>query len=384
MKAFPKFLLAVCVILLGGLAAATALETKARTALVVDYATGTVLLEKNADLSLPPASMSKLMTLNMVFEALQDGRLTMDEKLPVSKKAMSYGGSTMFLTTRDKVSVRDLIQGVIVLSGNDACVVLAEALAGSEEEFAKSMTKRAKQLGMNNSTFANSNGWPDPNQRMSARDLVTLATRLIRVFPQYYHFFSEKEFPFDNRSPANRFNRNPLLKLNIGADGLKTGHTEEAGYGIVGSAVRNGRRVVLMLSGLQSAEDRASEAAKLMNWAFRQFVEKKVLKAGQTVGQANIWLGDQATVDLKIKEDLTAVLPVANANEVKGVITVTAPVPAPITKGQTLGTLTLQIPGLKTVSVPLVAANDVAKSGFVPRLRLSAQLLMQRLFALAN
>jgi D-alanyl-D-alanine carboxypeptidase (penicillin-binding protein 5/6) len=384
MKTYLRLLFTAGVILFGGLTAVSALETKARTALVIDFSTGTVLLEKNADLSLPPASMSKLMTLNMVFEALDDGRLTMDEKLPVSAKAMSYGGSTMFLTTRDKVSVRDLIQGVIVLSGNDACVVLAEALAGSEEEFASAMTKRAKQLGMTNSRFANSNGWPDPNQRMSARDLVTLATRLIRVFPQYYHFFSEKEFPFDSRSPANRFNRNPLLKLDIGADGLKTGHTSEAGYGVVGSAVRNGRRVVLMISGLQSTKDRASEAAKLMNWAFRQFVEKKVLKAGDTVGQAEIWQGAQATVAMQIKEDVTAILPVSNAKQLKGEITVSTPVQAPITKGQELGTLTLQIPGLKSVTVPLVAANDVAKSGFLSRLGLSARILVQRLFALAN
>jgi len=213
---------------------ALALETTARAAMVMDFDTGIVLLAKNEDEALPPASMSKLMTLNMVFEALEDGRLTLDERLPVSEHAMSYGGSTMFLNTRDRVSVEDLIQGVIVLSGNDACAVLAEALGGTEAEFARRMNERARELGMLNSTFANSNGWPDANQRMSARDLVFLARRLIKDFPQYYHYFSETEFGFDERAPQNRFNRNPLLSLNIGADGLKTGHTAEAGYGLVG------------------------------------------------------------------------------------------------------------------------------------------------------
>jgi len=363
---------------------ATALETKARAAFVVDYNTGTVLLSKNADVQMPPASMSKLMTLNMVFEALDDGRLTLDEKLPVSKHAMSYGGSTMFLTTRDRVSVDDLIQGVIVLSGNDACVVLAEALAGSEPEFARLMTERAKQLGMTNSRFANSNGWPDPNQRMSARDLVTLATRLIRHFPQYYHYFSEKEFAFDNRAPDNRFNRNPLLSLGIGADGLKTGHTVEAGYGVVGSAVKNGRRVVLMASGLDSTADRASEAAKLMNWAFRQFAEKKILDAGQVVGSANIWLGKSASVTLVPAKPVSILLPVSLNGKLSGQIKLREPIQAPVKKGQVLGTLVLDIPNMSSVKIPLVAGASVAQSGLLSRFWLSASVLTQKLMEAIN
>ncbi len=379
-----RILFSVLILLVGLSAPVLAIETKAREALVLDYATGTVLLAKNADVSIPPASMSKLMTLNLVFEALRDGRLTLDEKLPVSKHAMSYGGSTMFLNTRDKVRVEDLIKGVIVLSGNDACVVLAEAIAGSEPEFARLMTERAKQLGMTQSKFANSNGWPDPGQRMSARDLVTLAERLIRVFPQYYKYFSIKEFAFDNRSPANRYNRNPLLKLGIGADGLKTGHTDEAGYGLVGSGVKNGRRVVLMISGLNSAAERSSEAEKLMNWAFRQFVEKKVLKSGQKMGRANIWLGQDKTVDLVVGKDLTLLLPVASVQKLTGDIKMSEPIAAPISKGQVIGRLTIKVPDLKSVEVPLLAANDVEKAGFLSRLKLSATILARKALDLVN
>jgi D-alanyl-D-alanine carboxypeptidase (penicillin-binding protein 5/6) len=363
---------------------AYALETKARAALLVDYNTGTVLLEKNADQALPPASMSKLMTLNMVFEALEDGRLSMDERLPVSEHAMSYGGSTMFLNTRDRVRVEDLIRGVIVLSGNDACAVLAEALAGSEAEFARAMTKRARQLGMMNSTFANSNGWPHRDQRMSARDLVILAERLIRHFPQYYGYFGEREFAFDDRSPANRFNRNPLLKLDIGADGLKTGHTTEAGYGVVGSATKNGRRVVLMLTGLDTEADRAREAEKLVNWAFRQFLEKKILTAGQVVETAEVWMGRESLVTLRAAHDLDLLLPVSASRQLTAEITLNLPIEAPIEQGAELAIMKITIPGMQPVEVPLVAGEAVARSGFLSRLRLSAAILGQSVMTLGN
>lgn len=372
---FRRLLAVFCALaILAG--AASALETKARAAVVLDYNTGTVLLEKNADTALPPASMSKLMTLNMVFEALEDGRLSLDETLPVSDHAMSYGGSTMFLTTRDRVRVEDLILGVIVLSGNDACAVLAEALAGSEKEFARLMTERGKQIGLTNSTFANSNGWPDPNQMMSARDLVTLATRLIRKFPQYYPYFSRTEFAYDNRAPDNKYNRNPLLKLGIGADGLKTGHTSEAGYGVVGSAVKGDRRIVVMVSGLDSENDRAREAEKLMNWGFRQFVEKKIFETGQNVGSVNLWLGRQGTVGLEVANAVSALLPVTTQNRLGGEIRVREPVQAPVEKGQRLGTMVLKVPGLPDIEVPLVAAETVDASGIFSRFKLAAGLLM--------
>ena len=212
-----------------GLAAlpAQAFDTQARAAYVVDITTDTALLAKDADTPLPPASMSKLMTLYVAFEAIRDGRLRLDEELPVSQHAMNYGGSTMFLDTTDRVKVSDLIQGIIVLSGNDACAVIAEALSpdGTEAGFARYMTQRAQQMGMTNSTFANSNGWPDPMQRMSVRDLALLATRIIEDFPEFYTYFNEREFAFDGRAPDNVHNRNPLLSMDIGADGLKTGHT---------------------------------------------------------------------------------------------------------------------------------------------------------------
>lgn len=361
-----------------------ALDTKAKSAIVIDYNTGIVLLEKNADQAMPPASMSKLMTLNMVFEALDDGRLSMDDKLPVSEHAMSYGGSTMFLNTRDKVRVEDLIRGVIVLSGNDACAVLAEALSGSETEFARAMTVRAKQLGMTQSSFGNSNGWPHPNQKMSARDLATLATRLIRDFPHYYGFFSEREFTFDNRSPANRFNRNPLLKLDIGADGLKTGHTAAAGYGVVGSATRNGRRIVLMISGLSSDEERAREAEKLVNWAFRQFLEKKILEAGEEAGEIDVWLGKADKVGLEIANDVDLLLPIEALSGLKGEIQLREPVEAPIEKGQVMGRMVIEVPKMPSVEVDILASDSVERSGLMSRFKLSASQVKRSLLGILD
>ena len=215
-------------------------ETSAKAAYILDQSTGTVLLEKNADQPLPPASMSKLMTLYMAFEYINQGRLELTEKLPVSDAAVKYRGSTMFLNTSDRVTVEDLLRGIIVLSGNDACVVLAEALSpdGTEKGFADLMTRRAKKMGMLNSVFANSNGWPHPEHKMSVKDLAILANRIVADFPEYYKMFAEETFEFDGRAAANTRNRNPLLGLGIGADGLKTGHTSEAGYGLVGSALQ--------------------------------------------------------------------------------------------------------------------------------------------------
>lgn len=361
-----------------------AIETKAKAAIVVDFNTGIVLLEKNADASLPPASMSKLMTLNMVFEALDDGRLRLDEILPVSKNAMSYKGSSMYLTTRDKVKVEDLIRGVIVLSGNDATVVLAEALAGSEAEFARSMNARARDLGMTGSTFANSNGWPHPNQRMSPRDLAFLADRLIRVFPQYYGYFAETEFAFDDRVPKNRFNRNPLLLLDIGADGLKTGHTAEAGYGVVGSATRNGRRIIVMITGLESAEDRSREAEKLINWGFRQFIQKKIFETGDRVSIAQVWLGQDRSVDLVVNQSLDLLLPVTVSRKLQAQVTFDQPVNAPVTKGQVLGKVVIEIVGMPTTTLDLVAATDVAVAGFGSQLKISAGLLLDKMLSIFN
>jgi D-alanyl-D-alanine carboxypeptidase (penicillin-binding protein 5/6) len=373
----------VIVFLLGLLALpAAAFETEANAAYVIDHNTGQVLLDLNADVPLPPASMSKLMTLNMVFEALEDGRLALDTLLPVSQHAMDYGGSTMFLNTRDRVSVEDLILGVIVLSGNDATAVLAEALSpdGTEDGFAELMTQRARQLGMMNSTFRNSNGWPEPGHVMSARDLGILAERLITEFPQYYHYFNVREFAFDGRAPDNRFNRNPLLGLGIGADGLKTGHTQEAGYGLVGSAVQGNRRVTFVISGLGSAEARARESERIVNWAFRQFAEREVVTEGTEVAQAEVFLGDAASVGLAAAESVTMLLPALLDSEMEAEVIYTGPIQAPIVAGQELGELVIRVPDMEERRVPLLATQDVGTAGIRLRLRTAFEQVMQMVF----
>ncbi|MCB2134989.1 MAG: D-alanyl-D-alanine carboxypeptidase [Rhodobacteraceae bacterium] len=361
--------------------AAQAFDTRAQAAWVYDMSTGTVLLDKNAHEPLPPASMSKLMTVNMLFEALRDGRVRLDEQFAVSSRAKAMGGSTMFLNETDRPTVEELIKGIVVLSGNDACVVVAEGLAGTEEDFAKKMNERARALGMMDSTFANASGWPHPNQRMSMRDLGVLATRLISEFPEYYGYFALTEFPFDGRAPQNRFNRNPLLPLGIGADGLKTGHTVESGYGIVGSAVQGGRRVVFVITGLASEKERAEEAERVVNWAFREFVERTVAKKGTRVADADIWLGTQSQVGLVVAEDLTLLLPSLAQDKLEAEITYRGPLEAPVAAGQEIASMVVKVPGLPDISVPLVAEADVARGGFSTRLRTAFQLLSARVMA---
>lgn len=360
---------------------AAAFDTRASSAFVIDQTTGTVLLNKNADKMLPPASMSKLMTLYIAFEALRDGRLSLDEKLPVSKHAMSYGGSTMFLDTTDRVAVEDLIRGIIVLSGNDACAVIAEALSpdGSEAGFARFMTQRAQQLGMTNSTFTNSNGWPQAGHRMSMRDLALLANLLITDFPSFYPLFAEREFKFDGRAPQNTRNRSPLLALGIGADGLKTGHTQEAGYGLVGSATQRGRRVIFVISGLQTAQARAEEAESIVNWAFRQFAVRLVAKAGTAVASADVWMGRDQKVPLVPLEDVSMLMPVTSEGNVSAEVIYNGPITAPITKDQKIAELVITPPGLPETRIPLVAGNDVPTGGFVSRVGTVAQMLLTQL-----
>ncbi len=360
---------------------AAAFETAAKAAYVVDSGTGTVLLSKNADQPLPPASMSKLMTLYVAFEAIRDGRLSLDEKLPVSRHAMSYGGSTMFLDTTDRVSVEDLLRGIIVLSGNDACAVIAEALSpdGTEAGFARFMTTRAQQMGMTNSTFANSNGWPAENHRMSMRDLALLSRHIINDFPQFYPMFAETEFAFDGRAPQNTQNRNPLLSLGIGADGLKTGHTQAAGYGLVGSAKQGDRRVVFVLSGLPTAQTRAEESEAIVNWAFRQFAENTLITAGTDVAQAEVWMGDVPTVGLVTDADLTMLLPVLGSDRIKAEVIYTGPLQAPIAAGTKVAELVVAPEGMPETRVPLLAGADVARGGFVTRLQTVSSLLLKRL-----
>ncbi len=371
---------------LGSLQSASAFDTRAEAAFVVDQTTGTVLLDKNADTPLPPASMSKLMTLYMAFEAIRDGRLRISEKLPVSTKAMSYGGSTMFLDTTDRVTVEDLLRGIIVLSGNDACVVIAEALSpdGSEAGFARMMTQRAQQLGMTNSTFTNSNGWPQAGHRMSMRDLALISTRIIEDFPEYYPLFAEEQFAFDGRAPSNTRNRNPLLRLGIGADGLKTGHTQEAGYGLTASARQGDRRIIFVLSGMNSVQARAEEAEAIVNWAFRQFAQRKVATAGKRIASADVWMGATPTVGLVLAEDVEVLLPVATGSELVSEVVYTGPFQAPITKGQSLAELVLKPEGLPEQRFDLVAETDVPHGGFMARISTAAHKLLEQVMQAAS
>ncbi|GFE65348.1 D-alanyl-D-alanine carboxypeptidase family protein [Litoreibacter roseus] len=358
-----------------------AFETAAKSAIVLDVGTDQTLMEKNADMALPPASMSKLMTLNMVFEALEDGRLSLDQILPVSQRAAAYGGSSMFLTDQDRVSVEDLIRGVVVLSGNDASAVLAEAVSpdGTERGFAQMMTRRAEQLGMTNSVFANSNGWPAPAHRMSMRDLAVLAKRLITEFPQYYGYFAETEFEFDGRVPDNRFNRNPLLDLNIGADGLKTGHTQEAGYGLVGSAIQGNRRIVFVLSGLDTERARAEESERIANWAFRQFAEKQLSEEGIVIAEADVWMGQASRVGMATTKDVSILIPILDREGVNAKITYESPILAPIEAGDKVAELIVSVPGLSDATHTLIATETVPRGGFVVRIRTAASALLKQL-----
>jgi D-alanyl-D-alanine carboxypeptidase (penicillin-binding protein 5/6) len=362
-----------------GPVAAQGFETQAGAAWVVDHGTGQVLLSHNAEEPLPPASMSKLMTLLMTFEALDSGRLTLDTRLPVSEHAMSFGGSTMFLNTEDRPTVEELIRGVVIVSGNDASVVLGEALSpdGTEEGFARLATDRARQLGMDDTTLRNASGWPAEGHEMSMHDLGILAERIITEHPEYYDYFDETEFDYENRAPANRFNRNPILGMGIGADGLKTGHTQEAGYGLVGSAVQGDRRVTFVISGLDSAEARAREAERIISWAFRQFVMDEIVAEGVEIARAPVFLGAADSVGLAAAENVEMLIPALLDPEITAEITYDSPLPAPVRAGDRVGELTIR-QGVREMSrtVPLIATESIETGGLMVRLRTATGILM--------
>ncbi len=368
----------VCLFLAVAALPARAFETEATAAWVYDMSTQTVLMDKNADQPVPPASMSKLMTISMLFEALRDGRVTMETEFAVSSRAKAMGGSTMFLQETDRPTVSDLIRGMIINSGNDACVVVAEGLAGTEDAFSAQMTERARALGMTASVFANASGWPDPNHRMSMRDLGILAQHLIADFPEYYPIFAETEFNYLDRAPDNRFNRNPLLKLGIGADGLKTGHTSEAGYGLVGSAKQGDRRVIFAITGLASETARAEEAERIVGWAFRQFSEKTVAKGGVRITEARVHLGSADTVGLVPAADVRLLVPALVQDSMTAEVQYNGPLAAPITAGTPVAELVIHVPDLPDRRVPLVAEDDVGKAGFLRRVSVAASTLYAR------
>jgi len=365
--------LAAAASLPSGAAAAATIETQAREAFLVDFDTGAVLLDKNADQLMPPSSMSKLMTAYMVFERLKDDRLSLDDELTVSEKAWRMGGSKMFVEVGKQVSVEDLLRGVIVQSGNDACIVLAEGLAGSEEAFADQMTARARELGMTQSTFRNSTGWPDPDHLTTARELAILAKRIILDHPEYYHYYAEKEFTWHD---IRQGNRNPLLYRNIGADGLKTGHTEDAGYGLTASALQNERRLILVVNGLPSMQARADESDRLLSWGFREFDNYALFAAGDTVDEAPVWLGAEETVPLVIANDLKVTLPRSDRNGMQVAVVYDSPIPAPVPAGQEIAKLRVTWPGGVPVEVPLQAGSDVEQLGAFGRIAASVKFLL--------
>ncbi|MEE2662148.1 MAG: D-alanyl-D-alanine carboxypeptidase family protein [Pseudomonadota bacterium] len=355
----------VSTITVGFSATAQTIKTTARSAYIMDLSTGSVLLSKNADLALPPASMSKLMTIYIVFELIKNRSLSLKDKFIVSKKAWRKGGSKMFVKIGDQVTISDLLRGIIIQSGNDACIVIAEGISGSEKAFAILMTQKAQELGLVNSTFSNATGWPHPKQLMSARDLGTLSTLMIKKFPQLYKIFAEKTFRYNQIKQGNR---NPLLYRNIGADGLKTGHTKAAGYGLTASAIRNGRRIILVLNGMKSVRQRSVESLRLMEWAFRAFMPITLFKKSEEVTQADVWLGNTAKVPLMVSDDIKITLPVATANKLKATVIMENPVAAPIKKGEKLATLKITAPGIQTKEVELVAGREVRQLGFIGRL----------------
>ncbi|MBB2190689.1 D-alanyl-D-alanine carboxypeptidase [Gluconacetobacter azotocaptans] len=339
------------------------LDTVARWACIVDYTTGAVLLEKAADERMPPSSLTKMMTAYIVFGMLKSGRLKLDQPLPVSEKAWRMQGSKMFVPLGESIPVQDLIQGMVIQSGNDACIVLAEGVSGSEEQFVALMNDQAGRLGMTNSHFMNATGWPADNHYMSARDVATLAVRLIRDFPEYYHFFSEKDYRFNKIAQGNR---NVLVDKGL-ADGLKTGHTDAGGFGLCASADRGGNRIVLALNGMPSTNARAHEGERLLEWSFANFENAVLFRRGDVVEHAAVWLGTAPTVPLVATRDIVMTLPHGWRSRAHIGVDYQAPVQAPVAAGQVLGELVIANPGLADIRMSLAAGQDVTRLGLFAR-----------------
>ena len=349
-------------------ARAVEITSSAEFAYVTDFGSGKVLMETSPDSYMKPASMAKIMTVYIAFQRIADGSLSMDDTFLISEKAWKKGGSKTFVEVGKQVSVRDLLYGVIVQSGNDAAIAIAEGISGTEDGFAEEMNYVARALGMTNSVFKNSTGWPDPDQHTTARDLNILATALIRDFPpdeypNLYPIFVEKNFTFNGIKQGNR---NPLVYGTQGADGLKTGHTEESGYGLVGSAIRDGQRVIMVLNGMESMKQRSSESRRLMDLMFREFKLYKFFDAGEPVDHANVWLGNAGKVGMVLEEPLHTVMARSDRRKMTMTVQWNDPVPAPIKAGQTIGTLVVKVPG-ETKTYDLLAAEDVRALGMFDR-----------------
>ena len=340
-------------------------DTIARQALLIDADTDAVLLDRNADERMPPSSMSKLMTMYMVFSMLKEGRLKLDQELPVSERAWRMQGSKMFVQIGSTVPVEALIRGVIVQSGNDACIVLAEGIAGSEQQFAEMMNEKGKQIGLTDSTFRNATGWPDPEHRMTCRDLARVARHIINDFPEYYKYYNERSFTWNGISQENR---NPTLARVPGADGLKTGHTEEAGYGLTASAKRGDRRLILVFNGLPTMRARGEESERLLEWGFREFENVVLFRAADVIEEVPVHLGDRRTVPLVGGKDVVVTLPRQWRQRLQAKVRYDAPIAAPVLKGQELGRLEVMGQGVPNLSLPLLAGADVDRLGLVSRI----------------
>jgi serine-type D-Ala-D-Ala carboxypeptidase (penicillin-binding protein 5/6) len=330
-------------------------DTVAKWAFIKDFTTGAVLLNKDADEPMPPSSMTKLMTIYLVYEDLQKGQIKLTDTTIVSARAAAMGGSKMFIEVGKPVTIEDLIRGVIVDSGNDAATALAEAVAGSQERFVDMMNAKAKEFGLTHTSYRNPTGWPDPDQYMSCRDIATVAEHIITDFPQYYHYDSERTFKYNN---IEQQNRQPMVQAGT-ADGMKTGHTEAGGFGLVSTSLRDGRRVIMVLNGMTSMHERANESEKLMNWAFANFENVRLFSADEVIDNAQVWLGTEKTVPLVGGRDMVVTLPKSWRQTASIKISYDAPIRAPITKGQPLGVMTLRGQGVRSMDINLLAGADV-------------------------
>lgn len=348
---------------------ARAFDTTAQYAVLMDGATGAVLWEKNGDERMHPASMSKLMTLSMLFDALKSGTVKLTDEFPISEYAWRTGGaasgsSTMFAELGSRIPVEILIKGIIIQSGNDACIAVAEALKGSEPEFAATMTERGKELGLTGSTFTNSTGWPDPDHMMTSHDLARLARHIVYDFPEYYHYFREKEFTWNS---ITQHNRNPALFLDPTVDGLKTGHTEASGYGLVVSAKRGDERLILVVNGMPSEKARAEEGVRILDWGFRSFKTYKLFAAGAVVENAPVWQGSYGQVPLVAADEVSLIMTPDQRKAMKVSVSYTSPIKAPIAVGQRIGTLKVEAPDKPVQEIPLLAGANVERLGIFGR-----------------
>ncbi len=364
------------VILIFGLAhssSAIAYDTSAKHAFLIDFDTNQVLFEKNSDVLMPPASMSKIMTAYLAFEEIKSGRLKLEDKILISENAWRKRGSKMFVEVNDEVAVSDILRGIIVQSGNDAAIALAEHLQGSEAAFADKMTKKARDLGLKKAKFKNATGWPDEEHKITARELGLLAKLTIMNFPDLYSIYAEKSYTFNNIKQGNR---NPLLYDGSGSDGLKTGHTKAAGYGLTASVSKAGRRLVMVLNGMKSSRERKREAKKLIEWGFREYENYKIFEKEETVTDIDVWLGKDSRVSAFIKDEIKLTVRRTDSEKVKTTLHYEEPIAAPIKQGQIVGILKIKVPNQTLREYPLFAKQSIEKLGVWGRIMAAVNYLV--------